>query len=81
MSDSHDCWAVTTSTSRIQPSPVTGRTSRQTMRPHCGSGPLNYLQHRKEWWMEVGDSRERSREDDSAGNEAGRGDKSKVERK
>ncbi|GFO20616.1 histone-lysine N-methyltransferase SETMAR [Plakobranchus ocellatus] len=36
MSDSHYCRVVTTSTSRIHPSPHTGRTSRQTRRPHCG---------------------------------------------
>ncbi|GFO05144.1 hypothetical protein PoB_003164900 [Plakobranchus ocellatus] len=47
MSDSHYCRAVTTSTSRIHPSPHTGRTSRQTRRPHCGGGPLNYSQHRR----------------------------------
>ncbi|GFO23033.1 hypothetical protein PoB_004953800 [Plakobranchus ocellatus] len=46
-SDSHYCRAVTTSTSRIHPSPHTGRTSRQTRRPHCGGGPLNYSQHRR----------------------------------
>ncbi|GFO24491.1 hypothetical protein PoB_005099600 [Plakobranchus ocellatus] len=47
MSDSHYCRAVTTSTSRIHPSPYTGRTSRQTRRPHCGGAPLNYSQHRR----------------------------------
>ncbi|GFO33787.1 hypothetical protein PoB_006029200 [Plakobranchus ocellatus] len=47
MSDSHYCRAVTTSTSRIHPSPHTGRTSRQTRRPHCGGGPLNNSQHRR----------------------------------
>ncbi|GFO26431.1 hypothetical protein PoB_005293600 [Plakobranchus ocellatus] len=47
MSDSHYCRAVTTSTSRIHPSPHTGRTSRQTRRPHGGGGPLNYSQHRR----------------------------------
>ncbi|GFO07597.1 hypothetical protein PoB_003410200 [Plakobranchus ocellatus] len=45
VSDSHYCRAVTTSTSRIHPSTYTGRTSRQTSRPRCGGGPLNYFQH------------------------------------
>ncbi|GFO13718.1 hypothetical protein PoB_004022300 [Plakobranchus ocellatus] len=45
MSDSHYCGAVTTSTSRIHPSPHMGHTSRQTRLPHCGGGPLNYSQH------------------------------------
>ncbi|GFN97165.1 hypothetical protein PoB_002367100 [Plakobranchus ocellatus] len=47
MGDSHYCRAVTTSTSRTHPSLHTGRTSRQTRRPHCGGGPLNYSQHRR----------------------------------
>ncbi|GFO31433.1 hypothetical protein PoB_005793800 [Plakobranchus ocellatus] len=45
--DNHYCRAVITSTSRIHPFPHTGRTSRQTRRPHCGGGPLNYSQHRR----------------------------------
>ncbi|GFO18509.1 hypothetical protein PoB_004501400 [Plakobranchus ocellatus] len=47
MSDSHRCWAVTTTTSRIQPFPHTGRTSRQTRRPHYRGRSLNYFQHAK----------------------------------
>ncbi|GFO32995.1 hypothetical protein PoB_005950000 [Plakobranchus ocellatus] len=47
MSDSHYCLAITTSTSRIHPFPHTGRTSRQTRRPHCGGGPLKYSQHQR----------------------------------
>ncbi|GFO14858.1 hypothetical protein PoB_004136300 [Plakobranchus ocellatus] len=84
MSDSHYCRAITTSTSRIHPSPHTGRTSRQTRRPHCGGGPLNYSQHRRATttWeeKEVEDSRRRSRRDDSAGKEVGIEDKSQVEK-
>ncbi|GFN87471.1 hypothetical protein PoB_001397700 [Plakobranchus ocellatus] len=45
VSDSHYCRAITTATPRIHPSPHTDRTSRQTRRPHCGGGPLNYFQH------------------------------------
>ncbi|GFO00802.1 hypothetical protein PoB_002730700 [Plakobranchus ocellatus] len=70
VSDSHYCRAVTTSISRIHPSPHTGRTSRQTRCPHCGGGPLNYSQH-----LEVEDSKRRSGRDDSAGKEEGREDK------
>ncbi|GFO00789.1 hypothetical protein PoB_002729400 [Plakobranchus ocellatus] len=72
MSDSHYCRAVTTSTSGIHPSPHTGRTSRQTRRPHC----------RDSTWeeKEVEDSRRRSRQDDSAGKQVGIEDKSQVEK-
>ncbi|GFN92305.1 hypothetical protein PoB_001881100 [Plakobranchus ocellatus] len=72
MSDSHYCRAVTTSTYRIHPSPHTGRTSRQTRRPHC----------RDSTWeeKEVEDSRRRSRRDDSAGKQVGIEDKSQVEK-
>ncbi|GFO40681.1 hypothetical protein PoB_006718600 [Plakobranchus ocellatus] len=69
LSDSHYCRAVTISTSRIHPSPHT-RTSRQTRRPHCGGGPLNYSQHRRATVVEVEDSVRRSGRDDSAGKEA-----------
>ncbi|GFO13702.1 hypothetical protein PoB_004020700 [Plakobranchus ocellatus] len=72
MSDSHYCRAVTTSTSRIHPYPQTGRTSRQTRRPHCGDSTWE--------GKEVEDSRRRSRRDDSAGKEMGIEDKSQVER-
>ncbi|GFN90638.1 hypothetical protein PoB_001714400 [Plakobranchus ocellatus] len=47
MSDSHYCRTVTISISRIHTSPHTGRTSRQTRRPHCEGGHLNYSQNRK----------------------------------
>ncbi|GFN87447.1 hypothetical protein PoB_001395300 [Plakobranchus ocellatus] len=91
MSDSHYCRAVTTSTSRIHPSPHTGRTSRQTRRPHCGGGPLNYSQHRRATWVnsipdsiweekEVEDIRRRSRREDSGGKEVGLEDKIQVEK-
>ncbi|GFN94474.1 hypothetical protein PoB_002098000 [Plakobranchus ocellatus] len=72
MSDSHYCRAVTTSTSRIHPSPHTGRTSRQTRRPHCGDSTWEE--------KEAEDSRRRSRRDDSAGKEVGIEDKSQVEK-
>ncbi|GFO24191.1 hypothetical protein PoB_005069600 [Plakobranchus ocellatus] len=72
MGDSHYCRAVTTSTSRIHPSPHTGRTSRQTRRPHCVDSTWEE--------KEVEDSRGRSRRDDSAGKEVGIEDKSQVEK-
>ncbi|GFO04560.1 hypothetical protein PoB_003106500 [Plakobranchus ocellatus] len=72
MSDSHYCRAVTTSTSRIHPSPHTGRTSWQTRRPHCGDSTWEE--------KEVEDSRRRSRRDDSAGKQVGTEDKSQVEK-
>ncbi|GFN94147.1 hypothetical protein PoB_002065300 [Plakobranchus ocellatus] len=55
MSDSHYCRAVTTSTPRTHLSPYTGRTSRQTRRPHCGGGPF-YFQHGELRWIEVGEA-------------------------
>ncbi|GFN98584.1 hypothetical protein PoB_002509000 [Plakobranchus ocellatus] len=72
MGDSHYCRAVTTSSSRIYPSPHTGCTSRQTRRPHCGESTLEE--------KEVEDSRRRGRRDDSAGKEVGIEDKSQVEK-
>ncbi|GFO26997.1 hypothetical protein PoB_005350200 [Plakobranchus ocellatus] len=72
VSDSRYCRAVTTSTCRIHNSPHTGRTSRQTRRPHCADSTW------KE--KEVEDSRRRSRWDDSAGKEVGIEDKSQVEK-
>ncbi|GFN74896.1 hypothetical protein PoB_000140200 [Plakobranchus ocellatus] len=72
MSDSHYCRAVTTSTSRIHPFPHTGRTSRQTRRPHCGDSTWEE--------KEVEDSRRTSRRNDSAGKEVGIEDKSQVEK-
>ncbi|GFN87514.1 hypothetical protein PoB_001402000 [Plakobranchus ocellatus] len=64
MSDSHYCRAVTTSTSRIHPSPHSGRTSRQTRRPHSIIPSTGGLR-----WVEVQDSMRRSGWDDSAGKE------------
>ncbi|GFN82300.1 hypothetical protein PoB_000880600 [Plakobranchus ocellatus] len=69
MSDSHYCRAVTTSTSRIHPSPHTGHTSRQTRRPHCGMGLSIIPSTGGLRWVEVEDSMRRSGWDDSAGKE------------
>ncbi|GFO02028.1 hypothetical protein PoB_002853300 [Plakobranchus ocellatus] len=81
MRDSHYCRTVTTSTSRIYPSPHAGRISRQPRRPHCGGASLNYFQHLRatvdSTWEEneVEDSRRPSRRYDSAGKEVGIEDK------
>ncbi|GFO13175.1 hypothetical protein PoB_003968000 [Plakobranchus ocellatus] len=72
MGDSHYCRAVTTSTSRTHPSLHTGRTSRQTRRPHCGDSTWEE--------KEIEDSKRRSRRDDSAEKDVGIKDKSQVEK-
>ncbi|GFN91500.1 hypothetical protein PoB_001800600 [Plakobranchus ocellatus] len=77
MRDSHYCRAITTSTSRIHHSTHTGRTSRQTRRPHCGGGPSIILSTGGLRWIEGEDSMRRSGRDDSAGKEVGRQDKAR----
>ncbi|GFO32067.1 hypothetical protein PoB_005857200 [Plakobranchus ocellatus] len=76
MSVSHYCRAVTTSTPKIHPSPHTGRTSRQTRRPHCGVGLSIIPSTEGLRWIEIVDSRRRSRRDVSAGKEVEIEDKS-----
>ncbi|GFN96530.1 hypothetical protein PoB_002303600 [Plakobranchus ocellatus] len=76
--DSHYCRAITTLTCRIHPSPHRGRTSWQTRRPHCGGGLSTISSTGGLRWIEVVDSRRRSRQDDSAGKEVGGEDKDKM---
>ncbi|GFO01353.1 hypothetical protein PoB_002785800 [Plakobranchus ocellatus] len=63
MSGGHYCRAFTTSTTRIRPSPHTGRTSRKTRRPHNGrwASQLIIFSTGELRWIEVGDSRGRNR--------------------
>ncbi|GFN93838.1 hypothetical protein PoB_002034400 [Plakobranchus ocellatus] len=59
------------------PLPHTGRTSRQTRRPHCVLGFSIISITGELEWIEVGDSRRRSRQDDSEGRKMGIEDKAR----
>ncbi|GFN74633.1 hypothetical protein PoB_000113900 [Plakobranchus ocellatus] len=79
MSDSHYGRTVTTSTPRIHPSPHKGCTSQQKRRPYCRVG-LSILFSTGGYRRVEGDSRRRSRQDDSAGKEVDGEDKAKGEK-